>query len=239
MNREEWHNWRKAGLGASDAPIVMGVSPWKTRLKLWQEKTSQAVIESDNTWATERGNALEPMARADYELRYGLDMPVVLAVHEDYSYLRASLDGYNAETKTVLEIKCPGADDHESAKAGIVPKKYYPQLQHQLLVTGADRVHYYSFDGIKGEMVEVLPNHDYISVLLDELIAFWHLVETKTPPEKMRDDFKPLRFKGATQLMRDYFAKKVLLDDVIAKLPDTFNDYRIGDHCFSAGKPLF
>ena len=35
---EEWLEFRRSRIGASDAPIIMGVSPWKTHYKLWVEK---------------------------------------------------------------------------------------------------------------------------------------------------------------------------------------------------------
>ena len=37
----EWHKWRMGGIGSSDAPVVMGVSPYKTIEQLYLEKTGQ------------------------------------------------------------------------------------------------------------------------------------------------------------------------------------------------------
>ena len=34
----EWFEWRKTGITASDMPIIMGVSPYKTPWQLWAEK---------------------------------------------------------------------------------------------------------------------------------------------------------------------------------------------------------
>ena len=204
----------------------MGMSPWKTRYQLWLEKTGIVSADSGENWATERGNQLEPMARADYELRYGLDMPVVFAEHVEYPYLRASLDGYNAEHKIILEIKCPSEKDHALAKTGVIPDKYYPQLQHQLLVTGANAVHYYSYDGIRGEKVVCLPDRDYIFTLLDQLKKFWWLVETLTAPEKVREDFKPIRFKGAAAL-----CKAGDTDTISAMVPEV-GLFRVNDFYF-------
>ena len=226
MDQPAWKKWRQQGLGASDAPIVMGVSPWTTRYQLWCDKTGRVTKDDGDNWATERGNRLEPMARADYELRFGREMPVVLAEHRDYPFLRASLDGFGEGI--VLEIKCPGEADHKLAMSGSVPSKYYPQLQHQLLVTGARCAHYYSFDGQRTALVEVAPDHSYMEILLGELIAFWELVQTEQPPEKTDGDYKPLRFKGAAQLERDYLAGAVEADAVLSKIPDKSLAYRLG-----------
>jgi len=212
MERIEWLAWRRAGIGASDAPTIMGVSPWGTPYKLWCDKTGLTPLVDSNSWATDRGNELEPMARADYELMHGLDMPVVLAAHAEYPFLRASLDGYNAEHKIILEIKCPGAADHASAAGGKVPDKYFPQLQHQLLVTGAAKAHYYSFDGRKAHLVEVLPDHSYIQGLLKKELAFWQCVTDKTPPPFAKDDFKFTRFVGSAKYCRAHNIAKILVN---------------------------
>src|SRR5690606_5098444 len=113
-------------------------------------------------WATQRGTDLEPKARALYELEHELDMYATLVEHDTYPFLRASLDGFNEQARTVLEIKCPGKEDHEKAVKGEVPEKYFPQLQHQLLVANAVEAHYWSYDGNGSTaLVTVKPNKEY------------------------------------------------------------------------------
>jgi len=41
MNREEWLEVRKRGIGSSDAASVVGLSPYKSQLELWLEKTGR------------------------------------------------------------------------------------------------------------------------------------------------------------------------------------------------------
>lgn len=38
-NRKEWLKARQKGIGGSDAASVLGISPWKTNVQLWEEKT--------------------------------------------------------------------------------------------------------------------------------------------------------------------------------------------------------
>lgn len=185
---EKWKEWRRLGIGSSDAPVIMGVSPWKTSLELWKEKVGIDSDESEGNWATRRGIELEPRARAHYELTQGTEMPVTFFEHKERPFLRASLDGYNNEKQIILEIKCPGKADHETAKQGKIPQKYWPQLQHQLMVTDAKCVHYYSFDGESGHLVEVLPDQEYIQRLAAEEIKFWECVTEKKPPKLSDDD---------------------------------------------------
>ena len=41
QNTPEWHKWRQQGLGASDAPVVMGEAAFKTPRILWAIKTGR------------------------------------------------------------------------------------------------------------------------------------------------------------------------------------------------------
>jgi putative phage-type endonuclease len=181
----EWHEFRKKGIGSSDAAVIMGVSPWRSLHDLWCEKTGREYEKQDN-WATARGNEMEPVARADYELRYGIDMPPAVVFFDKYPFMRASLDGYNQELGLVLEIKCPGKADHAVAEAGKIPEKYYAQVQHQLLVTGADEVHYYSYKNHVGVLVIVKPDLDYMADLFKREIAFWNEYVLKNVEPKGR-----------------------------------------------------
>jgi len=209
MEKQEWHKWRNAGLGASDAPTVMGVSPYKTRFQLWQEKIGEAK-GFDGNWATQRGHDLEPKARAQYELEHNVSMPPAFIEHPVFPFIRASLDGYG--NNIVLEIKAPGTEDHSLAVAGKVPEKYYPQLQHQLLVTGASCAHYYSFDGERGALVQVAHDLEYQARLLKELQLFWDLVQTKTPPALVDKDYKAIEDSGVKYMVMQWLAAKEAAD---------------------------
>jgi putative phage-type endonuclease len=209
----EWLEWRKKGIGSSDAPVIMGVSPWKTPYQLWEEKTGRVEEKSIPNFAMQRGIDLEPKARAYYELLMGegvLDeMPPSLMEHPEYPYLRASLDGYNPRTKVVLEIKCPGEEDHEKAKQGQIPEKYIPQITHQVLVTGAKRVDYLSFDGNQGVVVPFIPDDDYIRTLLDSEQTFWDSVRDGNPPSLSPRDYRKITDSEITKAFHQYQEAKI------------------------------
>ena len=214
----DWHVFRSKGLGSSDAPVVMGVSPWKTRLKLYHEKVD-GVVSDESNFATERGNRLEPVARTQFELLKGLNYEPKLFVHHDHDWLRASLDGYNEETNTILEIKCPGKEDHETAKSGSVPEKYIWQLEHQLLVSGALYVNYYSFDGENGELVEYYSDHSKRKVLFEEEMSFWfnHVLK-KIPPALSKDDVLTISDGEAILLFGEYKKYKAISDEATKEM---------------------
>jgi putative phage-type endonuclease len=195
QNTNAWLQLRTGGIGASDAPAVMGVSPWTTRFQLWSYKTGLLTPPPAHPIAQaamKRGHDLEPIAREQYIKKTGIKMEPVVAMHGELEFIRASLDGYNFEQKKILEIKCPGKKDHATAVEGKIPAKYRPQLMQQFLVTGAESADYYSFDGSDGVLISVKPDREYIEQLKKELIAFWGLVQSQTPPEISPKDLTDL-----------------------------------------------
>jgi putative phage-type endonuclease len=184
----EWLEARKGKVGASDAPIIMGVSPWTTPYQLWLEKTSISNGKEKN-WAQSRGLDLEDQARAKLEEMTGLCFFPEVALHPEHQWMMASLDGMEVGRKHIAEIKCPGFEDHSTALLGQIPEKYYPQLQHQLEVCGLDMVYYFSFDGENGVILECQRDDKYIKAMVKKEKAFWDCVQSLTPPELTDRDY--------------------------------------------------
>ncbi len=215
---ESWEEWRSKGLGSSDAPIIMGVSPWMTPYQLWELKTKR-VKPKESNWAMERGNQLEPKARAHYQLLCELDMPATLMEHKLYNCLRASLDGFNpSDGGRILEIKCPGKEDHAKAVAGQIPEKYIWQLVHQLAVADATVADYFSFDGSRGVIVPFQRDLKLEEKLIEKMLHFWELVKTDTPPDFTYRDFKVLRGKKEKALFGKFKKLKLEADAVTERL---------------------
>lgn len=156
-NRKEWLKDRLNGIGASEAAAVVGMSPYKSNIELWEEKTGrrQAVDIGDKPYV-QYGKEAEKCLR---EL-FALDHPQYKVDYDEFGMIRnnpdcpfafATLDGELSEMgdekpmriihrKGVLEIKTT-----EILRAGQwdewnnrVPQHYYIQVIHQLLATGYD-----------------------------------------------------------------------------------------------------
>jgi len=183
---DEWLELRKTRITATDANTILGLNPWKTRLQLYKEKKGLIPPQASNA-RMQRGTELEPVARELFKLTTGWDMhPAVVVCGE---MVMASLDGITPSGDYILEIKCPSIKIHETAKEGRVPPYYYPQLQHQLMVTGAKKVFYYSFDGFDGVTVEVERDDKYIAEMLKEEEKFFECLLSDTPPEPEDGDY--------------------------------------------------
>lgn len=206
-SRHEWLEFRRTGIGSSDMPIILGLSPWSTPLELWKEKTGRLPLESEPNVPQRHGINTEPKARAAYELLNDMDMPAQVFRHPKYPFLIASLDGWNQEHRRILEIKCPlGMADHQTAKEGMVPEKYEWQVRHQLMVTEAEIADYFSYFQPKPELI---PDHVLLQVrrdqskepvMLEKAEAFWQLVQSDTPPPLTARDYLELSDPHAVAL---------------------------------------
>ena len=96
ISREEWHRLRKNGIGGSDAAVVLGISPFKSSLELWYEKTDNALKVEDEKEVTYWGKQLEPIVRDEFSSRTGLKVhqESFILQHTKYPFMLANLDGY-------------------------------------------------------------------------------------------------------------------------------------------------
>ena len=180
---KEWHELRRTKIGGSDAPCLMEVG-FHTPLQLFEVKMGLRVVE-DNKWMA-RGREMEPQAREAYERETGEIMFPTVEFSAEKEFMMASMDGINLERSMAVEIKCSGRAKHEEALSGKIPACYFPQLQHQLFVCGLDRMHYYSYDGVRGVILEVARDDFYISDMIEKEEAFYknHML-TGIPPEEV------------------------------------------------------
>lgn len=185
----EWETLRSKYIGASDAPIIMGVSPWKTPLQLWEEKVGIA-DHTQKTQALLRGVDLESYARESFERIVKMDVFPQVIYHPHNNYMMASLDGLSLDGKCAVEIKCPGAKSHAIALEGKIPDIYIPQLQHQLACLELESMWYYSFDGEDGVAIKVARDDEYIKRLMEREKEFWDRVQNFSPPNPTNKDYE-------------------------------------------------
>ena len=176
---EIWHSWRNQGIGASEAPMILGISTYKTAHKLWQEKTGEIEIKNENNFVFEKGHKIEAQGRAHFELMNDKECPPACMEMDEYPFIRASLDGYNALENFVLEIKYVGKD----AMGEVITPHHYAQVQHQMMVSGAkDMLFIRSNDGVVFKSEIVVRDEPYIKDLLEKELAFWKMVQDKVEP---------------------------------------------------------
>lgn len=182
----EWFQLRKTKITATDACVIMGVSKWKTILELYHEKLSNDPPKPP-TKRQQRGIDLEPVAREFFTIKTSHNVHPQVVVKD---WAMASLDGFNRYNFTVVEIKCPGVEDHSVALSGNVPDHYYPQCQFQMWVCDVPMMYYFSFDGIDGTLLEVRRNDEYIENMVKACWKFYQCLHKRIPPEPPEDAYK-------------------------------------------------
>jgi len=182
---KEWLSLRTQKITSTDASVIMGVNHWKTRIQLYNEKINDIVPSFVNN-RMKRGLDLEPVARELFCIQNGIEVFPRIVIKD---WAMASLDGMSECGNFFVEIKCPGEKDHSMALAGKVPDHYYPQIQHQLYVTGLQFAYYYSFDGTDGVTLKVNRDEDYIEKMVEEEHKFYQCIVNKTPPEPSDSDY--------------------------------------------------
>lgn len=187
QNTDEWLEFRKSRIGGSDAPIISGVSPWKTPYDLWLEKLGLKKTHYNENM--QRGHDLEPTARFEFEIEYGYSVSPRVIVHPEYDWMIASLDGIDSTGKKIVEIKCPGREDHSQALSGIIPEKYFPQLQHQIEVAQVDQVNYFSWSPDCFVNLVVHRDDAFIKKLIEKEKEFYECLQQLTPPALGNRDY--------------------------------------------------
>lgn len=188
QNTPEWLEMRRSKIMASDAPIIMCQSPWKTPFQLFEEKLGLRPQPASNN-AMRRGTELEPIARQAYIDHTKIYVEPEVVFHKEIEWMGASLDGISKDRSIIVEIKCPGKKDHDLAKEGKIPEKYYAQLQHQLAVTNANVLHYFSYSDEDFCLIEIKKDKDFIYMLHKKEKEFWENLQNFTPPKLIHKDF--------------------------------------------------
>jgi len=131
--------------------------------------------------AMERGNELEPHAKASYEFTHDVEVVEVgLCLHDEYE-CGASPDGLIGENGGI-EIKCPLPHTHVAyLRAGEVPSKYIPQIQGCMWITGRKWWDFMSYHpAMENLIVRVERDDEYIQKLADAVISAVETIETES-----------------------------------------------------------
>ncbi len=200
----EWHKKRLTGVGATEASALVGCS-FRDQLRpdrIFDEKTGIVPVESIENENMKRGKKLEPVARELYESLYGWQIPPLNVLHDDYDFVRASLDGIRRDDKLIVEIKCCGGTNHakilklQEMSDALERQQmfdyyfsyYHKQVLYQLLITGAEVAHFVGYnedflDHRKIAVAEIYPEPKSQEILLQRVIEFWKFVENREPPD--------------------------------------------------------
>jgi len=138
-----WHTHRANHYNASDAAAMLSISPHTARAALLHSIATgiDPDVDAGTQARFDAGHAAEAAARPVMESMFDLDLyPVVGSRMVDDLPLSASFDGLTMDEAIVWEHKSFNVELAQSMDMGVIPAPYCPQLEQQLLVSGAETV---------------------------------------------------------------------------------------------------
>jgi putative phage-type endonuclease len=181
---ESFETERLTGIGGSDAPAVLGISPWATPYDLWLQKLQLApppVTNEPMLW----GKLLEPIIRDEYVRRTGRAVETVpMLRHPTREFMICHLDGRVDRTR-ILECKMARvAAGWGESGTDEIPLLYLVQVHHNLIVSGAQVGDVpVLIGGNDFRIYEVHADADIARELVEQESLFWRRVETREPPD--------------------------------------------------------
>lgn len=194
----EWNEHRAKHFNASDAPAMMGVSPYESRDQLLHRLHTGIAKEVDA--ATQRrfddGHRFEALARPIAEQIIGDDLSPVTGSSSKYS---ASFDGLTMDYSVGFEHKTLNDDIRGCTSADDLPEMYLVQMEQQCLVSGSERVLFLATRwGSDGTLTEkkwfwYVPDEK----LRERIIAGWEQFEKDLAAYTPREAKQPIKTEAA------------------------------------------
>lgn len=176
---DAWLAHRRTTRNASDAPAVMGASPYMSRSELIKQKATGVEREiNERTQAIfDRGHAVEPALRAMAERILGEDLFPVTSVSDD-DYLGASFDGVSMLGEVIFEAKQTNADKMARMARGEIPPVDYWQIVQQFDVCEtAQRCLYMVGDGTEDNTAQMEISRADVEHDIPKLRAGWEQLD--------------------------------------------------------------
>lgn len=190
---------RQKYLGASEIAAVMGLSPYKSPLEVYNEKLGLAAPFTGNAH-TERGNRLEQIAAEFYTDQTGkrLMRRNAALTHPEYDFIKGHIDRKIVGEDALAEIKCPSVGAYWKYQREGLPQSMIVQMQVYLGLAGYDRGVFIIFcaDQWDAAIFEV----EFSVEIYDEAVRaaadFWnyHII-AKEPPDPNKADKASIEFE--------------------------------------------
>lgn len=206
---------REGYIGGSDAAVILGVSPWRTRMQLCAEKRGVASFESEpNTDALFFfGNLMEePIGRA-VEHYYGLkikrhvgaDGKQKFVRSKKHSFMGGHIDFLEDAAKPSFFLECknvrfaskdwsPMRDEPlEDEASGCIPAYYLAQCRHYMALLEVQYCYLAAlFGGSELRLYRINRDDDAERVLIVAEQDFWdrYVIGDDLPEPKVAEDFQ-------------------------------------------------
>lgn len=139
MDRESWLQYRKQGIGGSDAGAVCGLNPYRTAIQVYYDKTADSIEEIDNE-AMRQGRELEEYVARRFCEASGKRVRRANAMFYDEKnpFMLADVDRMIVGENAGLECKTASTYSEEKWRDDKIPLSYQLQCYHYMSVCNAD-----------------------------------------------------------------------------------------------------
>ena len=221
VNIERWRY-----IGGSDIPIILGISEFKTRYQLLQEKAQIIEDTFEGNKYTEFGNILEPQIRAYINANY--DSYFVEGKHYAGD-VRIHTDGEDDITQTVLEVKTTSRiyDDVNKYKVYLAQLLFYMDTlgwENGLLAVyeRPATIDKFSlrFDALRLSTYEININNytDFVEQIRREVDLFREDVKKiRENPFLLEKDFFPESIQDLANKLVEYEKRNIELENTFYK----------------------
>lgn len=199
MLTEEQRARRHSGIGASDTPIIMGYSTYKTPYQLYLEKIGAIHPDEEMTEQQYWGNALEPaiINRFSQENNVEISFPDTV-YHPQYPFIFANLDGWIESEHAVVEAKSANSfmrKEWDMALNDGIPLVYLIQIAKQCAITDATRGYCaVLIGGMEYKQFTYERDKELESVIIQADIDFWECVTHRREPAPLNTSDCRLKF---------------------------------------------
>lgn len=185
-DRQAFLAQRAEGLGSSDSPAILGLSPWAGPLSVYLSKTGE--VPDEQSLPMWLGLVLQRSVGDLFAARTGKRIRAanIQYKHPVWDFIRCHLDFTVIGEQADLECKTARSTDGWGEEgSGDIPPVYWVQVQHQMAVRGRAYTYvavlfgHYDF---RWYLVE--RDEDFIRRLCAALVEFWekHIVPRVPPP---------------------------------------------------------
>lgn len=187
MTREEWLQYRKRGIGGSDAAAVIGASRWKSPFSVYADKIGLELPEP-SSFVLELGNVLEQYVADRFVRESGMRVRKCNRTYtsKSYPFMMANIDRVIVGDNAGLECKTTTRNNSADWDSGDVPPEYYWQCMHYMVVLGYDHWYLAVLFRDTGEFrwFRIDRDEEQISLLIQAELAFWfdHVCKRVPPP---------------------------------------------------------
>jgi putative phage-type endonuclease len=194
--REQWLANRRKGIGGSDAAAILQLSPGRTPMDIWLDKTGRTeperFVDEDRDFLLALGNELEAGIARLYTRKTGRDLeqipPGAVLFHRSYPVLIGTPDRLVVGESRGVEIKTENSFQNKfgaPGDPGAVPLHYEIQCRHYMAITDRD---VWDVPVLKGaaklDIHTIERDRELEDMMIEQLLAWWesHIVDDVPPP---------------------------------------------------------